>query len=113
MSTLGKNASTGEASDGQARPADAGARRLECLIPRARKSSACSRARSGLLDILAAWVPITHRAFMDYRMGGATISAKGLAIVKRMIAGEKLDQESSGMSKGEWREFAESLGLLS
>lgn len=62
-----------------------------------------------MLDMLKAWVPITHAAFMDYRMGGANFSAKGLAIVKRMLAGEQVTQEQSGMSKGEWREL---MGVL-
>lgn len=58
-----------------------------------------------MLDVLKAWVPITYAAFMDYRVGGANLSAKGLAIVKLLIAGEKVSQEQSGMSKGEWREL--------
>lgn len=58
-----------------------------------------------MLEVLKAWVPITYAAFMDYRVGGASFSAKGLAIVKRMIDGEQVSQEESGMSKGEWREF--------
>lgn len=62
-----------------------------------------------MLDILKAWLPITYQAFMDYRMGGASISAKGLAAIRRMIAGEHVSQENSGMSKGEWREFEEIL----
>ena len=64
-----------------------------------------------MIDILKAWVPLTYQAFMDYRMGAATISSKGLSAVKRMIAGEKVTQEESGMSKGEWRELMETLGL--
>ncbi|MEM8628071.1 MAG: thymidylate synthase (FAD), partial [Pseudomonadota bacterium] len=39
------------------------------------------------------------------RLGGATLSAKALGCLKRMLAGEPVTQESSGMSKGEWREF--------
>lgn len=58
-----------------------------------------------MLDMVKAWLPITHQAFMDYRMGGASISAKGMSVIKRMIAGEKIEQEHSGMSKGEWREL--------
>jgi thymidylate synthase (FAD) len=64
-----------------------------------------------MLDVLKAWVPLTHQAFMDYRMGGAAISAKGLAAIRRLIAGEAVTQETSGMSKGEWREFEEILKL--
>lgn len=60
-----------------------------------------------MLDILKKWLPITYAAFMDYRVGGAAISAKGLSVIKRMISGEKVTQEDSGMSKGEWRELME------
>jgi thymidylate synthase (FAD) len=56
------------------------------------------------------WVPLAYAAFEDYRMGGVTFSAKALAVLKRRLAGEVVDQESSGMSKGEWREFVEVLG---
>jgi len=55
--------------------------------------------------IVADWVPAAWRAFEDYRMGGATLSANALACLRRMLRGEEVTQESSGMSKGEWREF--------
>jgi thymidylate synthase (FAD) len=51
------------------------------------------------------WVPLAYGAFEDYRMGGVTLSAKAIAVVKRMLTGEVVTQETSGMSKGEWREF--------
>ncbi len=51
------------------------------------------------------WVPLAYAAFEDYRMGGVTLSAKALAVLKRRLAGETVTQETSGMSKGEWREF--------
>jgi thymidylate synthase (FAD) len=60
-----------------------------------------------MLDIFKRWLPLCHDAFMNYRMGGAFLSAKGLAAVKRMLSGEAVTQETSGMSKGEWREFEE------
>jgi thymidylate synthase (FAD) len=56
------------------------------------------------------WVPLAYAAFEDYRMGGVTLSAKAIAVVKRMLSGEKVTQETSGMSKGEWREFEGVLG---
>ena len=43
-------------------------------------------------------------------MGGAHLSKTGLAIVKRLLAGEKVDQKSSGMSAREWRELMAALG---
>ncbi len=63
-----------------------------------------------MLDTVERWVPMTHAAFMDYRMGGASLSAKGLEVVKRLMAGEEVDRESSGLSRREWRELMESLG---
>ena len=51
------------------------------------------------------WVPFAYGAFEDYRLGGANLSAKALECVRRMVKGEEVTQETSGMSKGEWREF--------
>lgn len=56
------------------------------------------------------WVPLAFGAFEDYRMGGVTLSAKAIAVLKRRLAGETVTQEASGMSKGEWREFVEVWG---
>jgi len=63
-----------------------------------------------MLDVLRRWVPITAQAFMDYRMGGVHLSAPALALVQRMLAGERVAQEGSGLSKREWRELMEALG---
>jgi thymidylate synthase (FAD) len=56
------------------------------------------------------WVPLAFAAFEDYRMGGATLSAKAISVLKRQLKGETVGQEESGMSKGEWREFMEVWG---
>lgn len=58
-----------------------------------------------ICKIVADWVPFAYRAFEDYRMGGAQMSATALECVRRMLKGEEVTQETSGMSKGEWREF--------
>lgn len=58
-----------------------------------------------MCKIVADWVPYAYRAFEDYRMGGATLSSKALDCIRRMVKGESVTQESSGMSAGEWREF--------
>ena len=55
--------------------------------------------------LVADWVPIAFGAFEDYRMGGVSLSAKGIEVLRRRLAGEAVTQETSGMSKGEWREF--------
>ena len=56
------------------------------------------------------WVPLAYAAFEDYRMGGATLSAKAILVLKRQLKGETVTQEESGMSKGEWREFCDIWG---
>jgi thymidylate synthase (FAD) len=58
-----------------------------------------------MLDTVKKWVPITHAAFLDYRVGAAHLSSKGLKVIKSMIAGKKVSQEESGLSKREWDEL--------
>jgi thymidylate synthase (FAD) len=63
-----------------------------------------------MLETLAAWVPLAHRAFLDYRLGAATFSAPMLAVLRRMLAGEQVEQPGSGLSKREFSEMMTSLG---
>ena len=55
--------------------------------------------------MVADWVPAAYAAFEDYRLGGAVLSAKGVEVLRRRLAGEAVGFEESGMSQGEWREF--------
>ncbi len=63
-----------------------------------------------IAEIVGKWVPLTWEAFRDYRMTGAAISGPGLAAIKRMLGGEQVTQESSGLSKREWTELMAVLG---
>ena len=58
-----------------------------------------------MLDTLKKWAPITYDAFMDYRVGGTEVSAKGKIIIQKLIKGEKVNVDSSGLSKREWNEL--------
>jgi thymidylate synthase (FAD) len=58
-----------------------------------------------MLDTLRKWVPITFDAFMDYRVGGTEVSAKGKLVIQKFIKGENVSLESSGLSKREWNEL--------
>ena len=58
-----------------------------------------------MCNLVKDWVPFAYGAFEDYRLGGANLSATGVACLRRMVKGEEVTQETSGMSKGEWREF--------
>ena len=59
-----------------------------------------------ICKLVSDWVPFAYAAFEDYRLGGATLSSKALDCIKRMIKGEQVTKETSGMSAGEWREFS-------
>ncbi|WP_420568134.1 FAD-dependent thymidylate synthase [Thalassovita sp.] len=63
-----------------------------------------------ICKVVADWVPFAFKAFEDYRMGGETLSAAALDCVRRMLKGEAVTQETSGMSAREWRELQEVLG---
>ncbi|PSL21796.1 FAD-dependent thymidylate synthase [Shimia abyssi] len=60
-----------------------------------------------ICNVVADWVPAAYRAFEDYRMGAVTMSAQMVDCLRRMIKGETVDQDTSGMSAREWREFKE------
>jgi len=62
-----------------------------------------------MLDTVRAWVPGTYDAFRDYRIGAVTLSAGMLAVVRRMLAGEQVEQPGSGLSKREWAELTQAL----
>ena len=64
-----------------------------------------------MLDTLKKWVPITFEAFMDYRVGGVEVSSKGKLVLNRIIKGEKITIEDSGLSKREWNELMISFNL--
>ena len=64
-----------------------------------------------MLNTVKKWVPTTYDAFIDYRVGGMELSAKGKIIIQKMIKGEKCDMESSGLSKREWNELMDSFGF--
>ncbi|MEI2807981.1 FAD-dependent thymidylate synthase [Albidovulum sp.] len=63
-----------------------------------------------MCGIVRDWVPVAYAAFEDYRLGGVALSGRAVEVLRRRLAGESVTQESSGMSKGEWREFEEVWG---
>ena len=64
-----------------------------------------------MLDTLKKWVPITYDAFIDYRVGGTEVSAKGKLIIQKLIKGEEIKVETSGLSKREWNELMSAFNL--
>ena len=64
-----------------------------------------------MLDTVKKWVPITYEAFLDYRVGGTEVSSKGKRVIQKLISGEKVHAEKSGLSKREWNELMTALEL--
>ncbi|MDQ2089250.1 FAD-dependent thymidylate synthase [Marimonas arenosa] len=62
-----------------------------------------------ICKVVADWVPFAYRAFEDYRMGAVTMSSQMMDCLRRMLSGETVTAETSGMSAREWREFQQVL----
>jgi thymidylate synthase (FAD) len=62
-----------------------------------------------MLTTVQAWVPAAYQAFLDYRLGAVTLSAGMRAVLRRMLAGEAVDQAGSGLPKREWAELMAAL----
>lgn len=64
-----------------------------------------------MVDIVRKWVPLTHAAFLEHQMNAVTFSASGVAAVRRMIAGETVDAQNSGLPRREWDDLRAALKL--
>jgi thymidylate synthase (FAD) len=58
-----------------------------------------------MLDVLRRWVPLTAEAFEQHRLHATTLSKGALAVVRRMLKGEAVTPETSGLGKREWSEL--------
>lgn len=58
-----------------------------------------------MLDLVQKWVPHCFEAFMKHQKGGKNLSGPALAVVKKILKGDKITQEESGLSKREWGEL--------
>ncbi len=68
-----------------------------------------------ILELMAAWVPVTHEAFRDYQLEAVRFSRMEIALLRDMLAGTAgvADAERYGLSKREAREFASRIGVES
>ena len=62
-----------------------------------------------LASTVAAWVPEAYAAFVEYRQNAFTFSNGMLKVLRRMLAGEDVPPEASGLSTREYREM---MGVL-
>jgi len=58
-----------------------------------------------MLDLLRKWVPLTAEAFEQHRLHAITLSKNALDAIKRMLKGETVTLETSGLGKREWAEL--------
>jgi thymidylate synthase (FAD) len=63
-----------------------------------------------IIEIVKAWVPMTYEAFLEHHVEGEHLSRSALAVVRRLLAGEKIEQKNSQLSPREWRELMQILG---
>lgn len=58
-----------------------------------------------MLDVVKKWVPHCYEAFEKYRRDGKELSGAAIEAIKKMVKGEKVTQENSGLSLREWNEL--------
>lgn len=63
-----------------------------------------------MLETLKLWTPLTYQAFKKHRLGGFYLSEPAIAVVKKLLSGEELELDSTGLSKRELTELMEVLG---
>ncbi|CAI27208.1 FAD-dependent thymidylate synthase [Ehrlichia ruminantium] len=62
-----------------------------------------------MLEIVKKWVPLTYAAFVEYCLESQSFSKSALSVVKKLIAGEDVAREDTGIGKREWRELMDVL----
>ena len=63
-----------------------------------------------IADLVKKWVPFAFEAFEQYQLNSSHLSSNGLSCIKRLMKGEDVSQDNSGMGKREWKEFCEIIG---
>jgi thymidylate synthase (FAD) len=58
-----------------------------------------------MLDLVKKWVPNCYEAFVKNNQTGKNFSGPALDVVKKLLKGEKISQENSGLSTREWTEL--------
>jgi thymidylate synthase (FAD) len=65
-----------------------------------------------MLRTVAAWVPMAHAAFQEYRQNAVVLSATAWKSVQAMLAGQTMTLENSGLGRREWEELQAAIGRL-
>jgi thymidylate synthase (FAD) len=66
-----------------------------------------------LLDIMRQWLPMTHNAFMDYRVNAISLSAQQIEAINMRLAGRDITPQNTSLTKREFDEMVASMpGLI-
>ena len=49
---------------------------------------------------------------MDYRVGGTEVSSKGKIVIQKLVEGQNIKAEDSGLSKREWNELMSAFNFI-
>ena len=58
-----------------------------------------------MLDLVKKWVPHCYEAFIKNQQSGKNLSGPAIETIRKMIKGDNVEQEESGLSKREWGEL--------
>ncbi len=64
-----------------------------------------------MLDLVKKWVPHSFEAFEKYYLNGKSFSGPAIEVIKKLVNGQKISQEESGLSAREWGDLAEKINL--
>lgn len=62
-----------------------------------------------MIEILRTWVPKTYAAFLDYRLNAVRLSGPAMKVIRRLLGGEAVTVENSGLSKREWDDLQQAI----
>jgi thymidylate synthase (FAD) len=63
-----------------------------------------------ICDMVSRWVPAAYSAFEDYRMGGEQMSTMEMDAIRKLLAGENVEEGDTRMSKREWGDLMKKIG---
>jgi thymidylate synthase (FAD) len=55
--------------------------------------------------IVEMWTPRAFAAFVEYRLNAVELSATAIGVLRRMLSGEHVTFQDSGLTKREWQDF--------
>ena len=63
-----------------------------------------------ICQITKSWVPLAYGAFEEYQLNNEQFSATALSCLKRLLDGEKVNRDNSGLGRREWDDFCRAIG---